>query len=217
MHFVSLQDCLVPSRYEDNLKLGKWVETQRYEYTKLQRAAEQNLVKKGASENAAVSGAPDRVGVLAVSSATGTIACKPAGVTSKLGRPVNPRLTEDRLRRLESIGFEWKVKHKMKRYYDKQWDQMFERLLAFKAATGHCMVPKRYPPDMKLGTWVSAASFINFIIDLSTWISTYPPVSPCLYLCRSILSEFSIGSLSQEPRKKRPRRRPNQVQNWQKR
>ena len=61
-----------------------------------------------------------------------------------------PRLTEDRLRRLEAIGFEWKVKHKMRRYYDKQWDQMFDRLLAFKSATSHCMVPKRYPPDMKL-------------------------------------------------------------------
>jgi hypothetical protein len=69
-------------------------------------------------------------------------------------RPTNPRLTEDRLRRLESIGFEWKVKHKMKRYYDKQWDQMFSRLMAFKEANGHCMVPKRYPADMKLGTWV---------------------------------------------------------------
>lgn len=52
-------------------------------------------------------------------------------------RRTNQRLTEERLRRLESIGFEWKVKHKMKRYYDKQWDQMFERLLAYKAANGH--------------------------------------------------------------------------------
>ncbi|EEC44448.1 predicted protein, partial [Phaeodactylum tricornutum CCAP 1055/1] len=42
----------------------------------------------------------------------------------------------------------------MKRYYDKQWDQMFERLLAFRDENGHCMVPKRFPPDMKLGTWV---------------------------------------------------------------
>jgi hypothetical protein len=35
-------------------------------------------------------------------------------------RAATPRLTEERIRRLESIGFEWKVKHKMKRYYDKQ-------------------------------------------------------------------------------------------------
>ena len=70
--------------------------------------------------------------------------------TTPNNRPTNPRLTGDRLRRLESIGFEWKVKHKMKRYYDKQWDQMFARLLGFQESTGHYMVPKRYPPDMKL-------------------------------------------------------------------
>ena len=75
-------------------------------------------------------------------------------ITTTVARAGNPRLTEERLRRLESIGFEWKVKHKMKRYYDKQWDQMFGRLLAFKEANGHAMVPKRYPPDLKLGTWV---------------------------------------------------------------
>jgi len=121
-------DCLVPSRFEENLKLGKWVETQRYEYTKLQRAAEQLEKQSGQSGGASSS--------------------------SVKARPTNPRLTEERLRRLESIGFEWKVKHKMKRYYDKQWDNMFERLLKFKEKSGHCMVPKRYPPDLKLGTWV---------------------------------------------------------------
>lgn len=106
---------LVPSRYEDNLKLGKWVETQRYERTKLLR-----VVTDSAE-------------------------------TSETKRSINSRLTEERQRRLESIGFEWKVRNKMKRYYDKQWDQMFDRLLEFKAKQGHCLVPKRYPDDMKLG------------------------------------------------------------------
>jgi hypothetical protein len=120
-------DCLVPSRYEENLKLGKWVETQRYEYTKLQRVSSGFTEAKPEPE---------------IDTSTGK------------SRATNPRLTEERLRRLEAIGFEWKVKHKMKRYYDKQWDQMFERLLKFKEDNGHCMVPKRYPPEMKLGTWV---------------------------------------------------------------
>ena len=31
---------------------------------------------------------------------------------------------------------------------------MFEKLSAFKMDKGHCMVPKRYPVDIKLGTWV---------------------------------------------------------------
>ena len=76
-------------------------------------------------------------------------------------RPTSPRLTEDRLRRLESVGFEWKVKNKMKRYYDKQWDQMFQRLLQFKEAHGHCRVPKRYQADTKLGTWVHTQRIQN--------------------------------------------------------
>jgi hypothetical protein len=162
-------DCLVPSRYEANLKLGKvcfvcsfafswgllgvfsrhlfpfqWVETQRYEYTKLQRASCEN------NPSAAVDSTTNVQNDLSVE-------CGDANTNTNstaMARPTNPRLTEVRLRRLESIGFEWKVKHKMKRYYDKQWDQMFGRLLAFKEANGHCMVPKRYPPDMKLGTWV---------------------------------------------------------------
>jgi hypothetical protein len=117
-------DCLVPSRYEENLKLGKWVETQRYEYTKLQRAA--------------ASGTLTEVKEQEIDPASG----KP--------RASNPRLTEERLRRLEAIGFEWKVKHKMKRYYDRQWDAMFEKLLKFRDETGHVMVPKRYPPEIKL-------------------------------------------------------------------
>ena len=117
-------DCLVPSRYEENLKLGKWVETQRYEYTKLQRAAS--------------GGTSTEVKELDIDPASG----KP--------RASNPRLTEERLRRLEAIGFEWKVKHKMKRYYDRQWDAMFDKLLKFRDETGHVMVPKRYPPEIKL-------------------------------------------------------------------
>ena len=114
----------MPSRFEENYKLGKWVETQRYEYTKLQRAAEQ---KDKLKEKEPVEGK---------------------------NYPTNPRLTEERRRRLEAIGFEWKVKNKMKRYYDRQWNAMFEKLLKFKEEHGNCLVPKRYPPDIKLGTWV---------------------------------------------------------------
>jgi hypothetical protein len=31
--------------------------------------------------------------------------------------------------------------------------QMFEQLLEFKEKHGHCMVPKRYPPNPQLGGW----------------------------------------------------------------
>ena len=36
-----------------------------------------------------------------------------------------------------------------------RWDNMFDRLLAFKAKHGHCLVPNRYNEDRSLGAWVS--------------------------------------------------------------
>ena len=126
MHLLSLvsQDCLVPSRYEENFKLGKWVETQRYEYTKLQRASSG---QKGDQKMEAPEEEPEE----AKESEEGKAGKKPRA---------HPRLTEERLRRLEAIGFEWKVKNKMKRYYDRQWDSMFDKLLKFKEENGHWYV-----------------------------------------------------------------------------
>lgn len=81
--------CMVPSRFEKNLRLGKWVEFQRYEYTKLSRAKE---------------------------------ACLKGNIDAEQlhSKSLGIRLTGERIQRLEEIGFEWKVKHKMRRYYDKQ-------------------------------------------------------------------------------------------------
>lgn len=119
--YIVQQDCLVPSRYEENFKLGKWVETQRYEYTKLQRVTGQKPEPK---EDLPVEEQEQ----------------PEEGKAGKKSRSSNPRLTEARLRRLEDIGFEWKVKNKMKRYYDRQWDTMFEKLLKFKEENGHWYV-----------------------------------------------------------------------------
>ena len=41
-----------------------------------------------------------------------------------------------------------------KKVNNEQWDIMFERLKAYKAQHGDCLVPKRYVADPKLGTWV---------------------------------------------------------------
>lgn len=154
---------MVPSRYEANLKLGKWVETQRYEYTKLQRAGSVAAYGSGIdpSDNPYENEGSDPNNNTNNTDENSNNKKPPAGSITNPNnnnatnqnnnnRPTNPRLTGDRLRRLESIGFEWKVKHKMKRYYDKQWDQMFARLLAYQEATGHCMVPKRFLSDIKL-------------------------------------------------------------------
>jgi hypothetical protein len=41
-----------------------------------------------------------------------------------------------------------------KKVNNEQWDNMFERLKAYKAEHGDCLVPKRFVADPKLGTWV---------------------------------------------------------------
>lgn len=38
--------------------------------------------------------------------------------------------------------------------HNEQWKEMLERLMAYKAKHGHCLVPKRYSEDPRLGTWV---------------------------------------------------------------
>jgi hypothetical protein len=59
------------------------------------------------------------------------------------------KLHEDRLIRLESLGFSFRALP-----YDStiaQWNRMFERLVEYRQRHGDCLVPK---DDPKLGTWV---------------------------------------------------------------
>mmetsp|Transcript_71 Transcript_71/g.145 ORF Transcript_71/g.145 Transcript_71/m.145 type:complete len:428 (-) Transcript_71:265-1548(-) len=55
-------------------------------------------------------------------------------------------LSDDRKKKLESIGFGWTVNDK--------WAVMFERLQAYKKEHGDCVVPCNYELDPKLGRWV---------------------------------------------------------------
>mmetsp|Transcript_7266 Transcript_7266/g.9411 ORF Transcript_7266/g.9411 Transcript_7266/m.9411 type:complete len:320 (-) Transcript_7266:270-1229(-) len=83
-------DCLVPSLYENDPKLGTWVRWQRTKQNKM---------------------------------------------------------SEDRRRRLESIGFQWHVQQDA-------WSDMFERLKKYKEKHGDCIVPQKYKGDPNLGRWV---------------------------------------------------------------
>ena len=60
------------------------------------------------------------------------------------------RLGPDRVRRLETEGFKWKVACGE----DIRWDARFEQLKDFKEQHGHCNVPVRHPGG--LGRWVIA-------------------------------------------------------------
>lgn len=60
------------------------------------------------------------------------------------------RLIEDRILKLEALGFEWEP-----RDWDAAWEEMYGQLQAFTARERHARVPPKYPADPPLGTWSS--------------------------------------------------------------
>ncbi|KAL7495928.1 hypothetical protein ACHAWT_004235 [Skeletonema menzelii] len=91
----------VPARYKPNPKLGRWVMTQRRQFTVLMQ------------------GFPSA-------------------------------LTTERMNRLNEIGFVWALRADPVT----MWNRKFGELKAYKKLFGNCMVPQRYQPNPKLGTWV---------------------------------------------------------------
>jgi len=58
------------------------------------------------------------------------------------------KLSEERVVRLEALGFEWDPVRA-------DWEAMFQALVAFKENQGHCRVPRKWSENPELGTWVS--------------------------------------------------------------
>jgi hypothetical protein len=75
-----------------------------------------------------------------------------AHVYIQQGKKPKIKLSQDRIERLEAIGFQWKL-----RVHDP--DEVFEQrcrdLEAFKSEFGHCDVPYTYSADPALGHWCS--------------------------------------------------------------
>ncbi len=58
------------------------------------------------------------------------------------------KLAEDRIRRLDEIGFKWKGERKTR------WIEMFAEFAAYKDQHGNCSVPQNWPENPKLANWV---------------------------------------------------------------
>lgn len=74
----------------------------------------------------------------------------------QLQRQNQSKLSEERLKQLDDLGFVWKVRSK------EQWEDMFQRLEKFKEENGHCIVQQRYKADPKLGKWVHYQRSMQF-------------------------------------------------------
>jgi hypothetical protein len=72
----------------------------------------------------------------------------------------NKKLAQDRIERLEEIGFVWLAKQGWSEdrdttFYEDKWNAHYEKLLHFYDENGHCFVPGLYDKDQSLGGWVS--------------------------------------------------------------
>jgi len=101
----------VPQCYDKDPRLGRWVHYQRVEYWIYQQTG-----KFYGKSNEVDYRKHNKQLMLVVA-------------------PANGKITPDRIRRLEAIGFEWDPQRA-------QWNIMLKKLTAFKDETGHCKVPK---------------------------------------------------------------------------
>lgn len=61
------------------------------------------------------------------------------------------RLSEERIKKLEAIGFIWNCDE----LQEQAWEERFAQLLEYKKEYGDCMVPVNWKKNRQLGTWVS--------------------------------------------------------------
>ena len=163
--------CVVPKRYPPNKTLGTWVDTQRQECRKkkkgkpsfmtperIQKLEEigfvwnvreadwlemyNELVEYKEEHHHCV--VPKRYPpnkTLGTWVDTQRQECR----KKKKGKPSS--MTPGRIQKLEEIGFVWNVR-------EADWLEMYNELVEYKEEHHHCVVPKRYPPNKTLGTWV---------------------------------------------------------------
>jgi hypothetical protein len=64
-------------------------------------------------------------------------------------------MDDERVRKLEAIGFNWGGSEAQEQGYDKAWDDMLKALEKYREDEGDCLVPSIYPDDPKLAAWVN--------------------------------------------------------------
>jgi len=151
--------CLVPKNHlENEFRLGQWSNDQRWNKStlseeRLSRLNELGFVWDSLNEQweqgfSLLSAFKQREGHCLVTQ-------KHIEDGFKLGkwidrqRSTKSTLSEERLSRLNELGFIWEP-------FTEQWEQGFSLLSAFKQREGHCLVTQKHIEDgLKLGIWVS--------------------------------------------------------------
>jgi superfamily II DNA or RNA helicase len=152
--------CNVPQRWSKNPQLGKWVRTQRgcRQEGILSEERIQRLDQIGFVWDSLDALWEQRFSELEAFKATEGHCNVPRDWSDnpQLSTWVNNQrryrkqnqLTEERIQRLNEIGFVWA-------YLATLWEERFTQLQAFKIIHGHCNVPYDWPDNPQLGIWVS--------------------------------------------------------------
>ena len=74
-------------------------------------------------------------------------------VQTQRHKNITNKMPEKRTRLLNSIGFVWDAR--APEYNTSTWEEMFQRLVAYKMQHGHANVPRRCKEDRQLGRWAS--------------------------------------------------------------
>lgn len=72
-----------------------------------------------------------------------------AWVAEQRERRRREQLPEERVRRLDELGFAWKTPA------DVLWDEQFDRLVTYKKQYGNTAVPHNFSEDQKLANWAA--------------------------------------------------------------
>ncbi len=167
-------DCKVPTGWAKNKRLAGWVRTQRKTYldNKLDKDRIKCLDDIGFVWNQLDSDWEEKFELLRgykINHGNCNVPLRWEVNNAKIGRWVsiqrksylNGKLDNDRIKRLEDIGFVW-------RQLDSNWEEMFEILREYRKEHGHCNVPSTWVVNnSKIGMWVSIQrkSYLNNKID----------------------------------------------------
>jgi hypothetical protein len=169
--------CLVPKRYEQDTRLGEWVNKQRRNHVNdTMRLERKRLLdeigfvwKVEGDRNIDIN---DKVwhqqyeklvefkrtnGHCRVPNRYDRDKSLGTWVSEQRKNHNNNKMRPDREKLLDEIGFVWKADNNATTFIpdSKLWHQQFEKLVEFKRKKGHCIVPTKYEQDRSLAKWVS--------------------------------------------------------------
>jgi hypothetical protein len=169
--------CIVPTKYEDDASLGKWVSWQRQSHSKntirLDRMklldeigfvwrVDKTVSREDPKWNKQFEKLVEfkqKNGHCLVPKKYEEDSFLGVWVSSQRTRHAQNKLQLDRKGLLDEIGFVWKAlvggAANNNKNNDKNWYQQYEKLVEFKQKNGDCLVPQQYQKDRSLGIWVS--------------------------------------------------------------